>query len=87
MPLQNLFQRVETAKLLNQQGYSMKTNVGGIDRVLRIILGVVMISAGVYLHNWWGVIGAVPLLTGLIRWCPLYMPFGLSSCATAPKSE
>ena len=61
----------------------MKTNVGGIDRVLRIILGVIMISAGVYLHSWWGAIGAIPLLTGLIRWCPLYMPFGLSSCAVS----
>jgi sulfite exporter TauE/SafE len=65
----------------------MKNNVGGIDRILRVILGILMISAGVYFHSWWGAIGAVPLLTGLIRLCPLYLPFGLSSCAVPPKTE
>ena len=65
----------------------MKTNVGGIDRVLRIILGVIMISAGVYLHSWWGAIGAIPLLTGLIRWCPLYMPLQqITTSLALPKN-
>lgn len=58
----------------------MKTNVGGADRVVRIVAGVAIIAAGVAFKSWWGAIGAVPLLTGLIRWCPAYLPFGLSTC-------
>ncbi len=57
----------------------MKCNVGGIDRRLRIIAGVVIIAAGVYFQNWLGAIGLIPLATGIIGWCPAYLPFGLSS--------
>ena len=60
----------------------MKPNVGQTDRTLRIILGVVIIVAGVYLKSWWGVIGIVPILTAVIRWCPAYLPFGISSDKT-----
>lgn len=59
----------------------MKTNVGSIDRILRIIIGAVLI--GLTLTNiigWWGWIGIIPLGTALIGFCPLYKIFGLSSC-------
>lgn len=55
-------------------------NVGGIDRILRIIVGFAVISWGVYAENWLGAIGIVPLLTGVIRWCPAYLPFGFKTC-------
>jgi sulfite exporter TauE/SafE len=55
-------------------------NVGGIDRVLRIVAGLAIIGWGVYAQNWWGAVGAVPLLTGIIRWCPAYAPFGIKTC-------
>ena len=58
----------------------MKANVGGVDRAVRIIAGVAIIAAGVVFKSWWGAIGVVPLLSGLLRWCPAYVPFGLSSC-------
>ena len=58
----------------------MKHNVGGIDRTLRIIVSLAVIGWGVYAQNWWGAIGLVPLITGVIGWCPAYLPFGLSSC-------
>lgn len=58
----------------------MKSNVGGIDRGIRILLGVVIIGAGIFYENNWGALGLVPLLTGIIGWCPAYLPFGLSSC-------
>lgn len=58
----------------------MKHNVGGIDRALSIIVGLVIIGWGIYAQSWWGAIGLVPLLTGLIGWCPAYLPFGLNSC-------
>lgn len=57
----------------------MKCNVGKIDRALRIIVGIAVIGGGIVMHNWWGAVGIVPLVTGLIRWCPAYVPFGISS--------
>ena len=66
----------------------MKTNVGSIDRGLRIVVGLVVLGAGYYYGNWWGLIGIVPLLTGVFRFCPAYVPFGLSTCAKpAGKTE
>ena len=59
----------------------MKPNVGGIDRTLRIVLGRALLGAGYYDKNWWGLIGLVPILTALVRFCPVYLPFGLSTCA------
>ena len=56
-------------------------NVGSIDRVIRIVAGIVIIGAGVYYQSWWGAIGAVPLLTGLIGWCPPYAIFGWNTCS------
>ncbi len=58
----------------------MKHNVGVIDRTLRILLGIAVIGASVYYQSYWGAVGLVPLLTGMIGWCPAYLPFGLSTC-------
>ncbi len=60
----------------------MNNNVGSVDRLVRLVLGVAIVAAGVYYRSWWGAIGAVPIMTAAIGWCPLYMPFGLSTCAT-----
>lgn len=59
----------------------MKTNVGFIDRVIRIILGCAILGAGYYFKSWWGLVGAVPLLTAALGFCPLYRPLGLNTCA------
>jgi hypothetical protein len=58
----------------------MTLNVGGIDRILRILVGLALIAWGFYAQNWLGAIGLVPLATGLIGWCPAYLPFGISTC-------
>ncbi len=63
----------------------MKCNVGKTDRVFRIVLGVIIILAGFYYQSWWGAVGLVPILTGSIRWCPAYIPFGFSTCETDKK--
>jgi hypothetical protein len=61
----------------------MKTNVGGLDRILRITLGIVLIGlAATGTVGWWGWLGIVPLATGLIGWCPPYAILGLSTCKT-----
>jgi hypothetical protein len=58
----------------------MKVNVGGADRVVRIVAGLAIVAAGAGFRSWWGAIGVLPLLTGLIGWCPGYLPFGISTC-------
>ena len=57
----------------------MKCNVGKTDRMLRIVAGLAIMGAGVYFPSWLGAIGVVPLLTGIFRFCPAYLPFGLVS--------
>ncbi|MBN1117048.1 MAG: DUF2892 domain-containing protein [Bacteroidales bacterium] len=57
----------------------MNKNVGKTDKVVRIILGLAIGAAGIYFKQWWGLIGAVLLLTALINWCPLYVPFKLNT--------
>lgn len=58
-----------------------RSNVGGIDRTLRIVVGLVLIAlVFVGPKTPWGWIGLVPLLTGLLRTCPLYSLIGLNSC-------
>ena len=60
----------------------MKKNVGGIDRTLRIVLGLVLIGlAASSTVGWWGYLGVVPLLTGLIGWCPPYALLGWNTCS------
>lgn len=60
----------------------MKANVGGIDRTLRIIVGLGLVGATVAgALPVWGYIGIVPLATGLIGWCPAYPLLGISTCA------
>lgn len=58
----------------------MKTNVGGIDRVLRLVLGVAAIGWVVAGGPLWALLGLVPLATGAIGFCPLYPLVGLSTC-------
>ena len=63
----------------------MEANVGGVDRGVRIVAGLVLLSLVFVLEGnarWWGLIGVVPLATGLLRWCPAYLPFGIKTCST-----
>jgi hypothetical protein len=58
----------------------MEANVGRIDRGVRIVVGVALLAWVAFGQGdvrWWGLLGIVPLATGLLRWCPLYLPFGL----------
>jgi hypothetical protein len=62
----------------------MKVNVGGVDKVLRIIAGLVILSLFfIFVEGsarWWGLVGFLPLFTGLFSYCPAYSLFGLSTC-------
>ena len=68
----------------------MASNIGGIDRILRIVVGVALIAFAVFgpatvEWRWVGYIGVVPLLTALMGWCPAYTLFGISTCAVRQK--
>lgn len=58
----------------------MKKNVGKTDRTLRIVIGLAIIGAGVVYQSWWGAIGALPILTAIMGWCPPYALLGIDTC-------
>ena len=59
----------------------MKSNVGGIDRILRIVIGAVLVVlAATGQVGVWGWIGLLPLATGLMGWCPPYSLLGINTC-------
>ena len=64
-------------------GDTMKQNVHNIERVVRVIVGLVIISL-VFIgpQSAWGWVGLIPLATGIIGWCPPYALFGFSTCKT-----
>jgi hypothetical protein len=67
----------------------MKANVGGIDRPLRIVVGILLLALVFVLEGnarWLGLVGLLPLATGLFRFCPAYALFGMSTCGKATRN-
>lgn len=58
----------------------MQCNVGKLDRAIRLLLAIIIATAGVYLESWWALAALIPLLTGLFSFCPLYKILGLNTC-------
>lgn len=59
----------------------MKANVGGIDKTLRIAVGaLLLILTATQVIGLWGLVGIVPLATGLFNFCPLYTVLGIKTC-------
>lgn len=66
----------------------MKCNVGGIDRILRISVGIVLVAlAANGIIAWWGWLGLIPMATGIFRFCPAYPLLGINSCGTTPGKD
>ena len=63
----------------------MTSNVGGIDKVLRIAVGLALIAWALMGGPVWAWIGVVPLATGLLGWCPAYTLFGMNTCPLSKK--
>ncbi len=62
----------------------MESNVGSIDRVLRVLVGLLLLSLVFWLDaptRWWGLVGLVPLATGLMSYCPVYALLGVRTGA------
>jgi hypothetical protein len=65
----------------------MTANMGSIDRIVRAVVGLALLSLIFLLEGgarWFGLIGIVPLATAALGWCPAYLPFGISTC---PRRE
>lgn len=59
----------------------MQANIGSLDRAIRILAGLALIGASLFgVIGAWGWIGLIPLATGVFRFCPAYLPFGLRTC-------
>jgi len=58
----------------------MEKNIGGVDRAIRIILGLLIIGVGLYYKNWWGLVGIIPLLSGIRGSCMMYKLLGINTC-------
>jgi len=65
----------------------MKKNIGSKDRAVRLFAGLIIIFAGLYYQSWWGALGLVPVITALIHWCPLYVPFRINTCKYGPGKD
>ncbi len=66
----------------------MSSNVGTVDRVLRIVLGLVLLSlVFVGPQTYWGLIGIIPLLTAFTGFCPAYALFGIRTCGTGAEKR
>lgn len=60
----------------------MQANIGTLDRTLRIVLGTLLVALSLLgMIGWWGWIGVLPLVTGLVRFCPAYPLLGINTCA------
>lgn len=66
----------------------MKANVGGMDRIARIVVGLALVIWAAALGGpVWAWIGLLPLATGAMGWCPPYAIFGWNTCSVKPKEE
>jgi hypothetical protein len=58
----------------------MQCNVGNKDRTARIALAIAIGALGLFYQSWWGLLALIPLITGLISFCPIYKIFGFNTC-------
>jgi hypothetical protein len=61
------------------EGDKMIKNVGVFDKNLRLIGGGIIVILGIVFQSWWGLVGLIPISTGLMRTCPVYWPFKIST--------
>ncbi len=57
----------------------MKRNIGKTDRIVRVLIGLIIIALGAYFKSWWGAIGLLPIITAAVGWCPPYRLLGIST--------
>jgi hypothetical protein len=84
--MQSIVAEWSSSKEAGLKEIQMKKNIHSVERVVRILLGIALISlAFVGPANQWFLLGAVPLLTGLVGWCPPYSLLGVNTCNLGKK--
>lgn len=82
-----IFHIVKLQYETKKTGVAMKKNMGSVDRLIRLIVGAVIIVWGILTANWWGAVGIILLVTGLMNWCPLYIPFKISTIKSGDNKK
>jgi len=57
----------------------MNCNIGKTDKIVRIVAGIVIAAVGIAAKSWWGLLAVIPIGTAVVGWCPLYVPFKIST--------
>jgi hypothetical protein len=57
----------------------MKRNIGKTDRIIRIIVGIIIIALGIIFQSWLGLFGIIPIVTAVTGACGFYLPFGINT--------
>ena len=65
----------------------MKKNVGTVDKIIRVILGIIILILGIWKSSWWGLVGLIPIATAFIGSCQAYLPLGISTCKTKENKK
>ena len=60
----------------------MKANVGSYDAAVRFTVGCAVLWLGIHFESWWGLLGLAPLITSIVCFCPLYLPFHFDTTST-----
>jgi len=65
----------------------MTANVGSADKIIRIVLGLVILVVGYLNQSWWGLVGLVPIITAFVGFCPAYSLLGISTKTKVPTEK
>jgi len=65
----------------------MKKNIGKTDSIIRFIVAIIIFAIGIYFKSWWGLLGLIPLFTGLIVYCALYSLLGINTTCTVKEKK
>ena len=60
----------------------MKCNIGKTERLIRIVTGILLVGAGIFIGGLWALLGVAVMMTAIVSWCPARAVFGRSSCRT-----
>jgi hypothetical protein len=65
----------------------MTCNIGKTDKVVRIVIGLVIAVLGIAFKSWWGLLAVLPLGTTAVGWCPVYVPFKISTAKKETETK
>ena len=77
--LMHMMMRKKWTEVAKNGEMDMQKNIGRLDKIIRILVGLAVVGAGLYFKSMFGLIGIIPIITAVIEWCPLYILFGINS--------